>query len=34
MKTVKGLLEFTKDAVFYDYKYKGIICELNPVRTF
>ena len=34
METVKDLLEFTKDAVFYDYKNIGIICDLNPVRTF
>ena len=34
METVKDLLEFTNDAVFYDYKNIGIICELNPVRTF
>ena len=34
MKTVKDLLEFTNDAVFYVYKNIGIICELNPVRTF
>ena len=34
METVKDLLEFTNDAVFYDYKNIGIICEMNPVRTF
>ena len=34
METVKALLEFTNGAVFYDYKNIGIICELNPVRTF
>ena len=34
METVKDLLEFTNDAVFYDYKNIGIICELHPVRTF
>ena len=34
METVKDLLEFTNDAVFYDYKNIRIICELNPVRTF
>ena len=34
MKTVENLLEFTNDAVFYDYKNVGIICEMNPVRTF
>ena len=34
METVKNLLEFTNFAVFYDFKIIGIICELNPVRTF
>ena len=34
METTKDLLNFCKDAVFYDYKNIGIICELNPVRTF
>ena len=34
METVKDLLTFTNDAVFYDYKNIGIICELNPVLTF
>ena len=34
METVKDLLEFTNDAVFHDNKNIGIICELNPVRTF
>ena len=34
METVKDLLEFTNDAVFYDYKNEVIICEMNPVRTF
>ena len=34
METVKDLLNFCNDAVFYDYKNIGIICELNPVRTF
>ena len=34
METEKDLLNFTNDAVFYDYKITGIICELNPVRTF
>ena len=34
METVKDLLEITNDAVFYDYKNIGIICELNPERTF
>ena len=34
METIKDLLIFCNDAVFYDYKNNGIICELNPVRTF
>ena len=34
METEKDLLNFCNDAVFYDYKNIGIICELNPVRTF
>ena len=34
METAKDLLNFCNDAVFYDYKNIGIICELNPVRTF
>ena len=34
METVKDLLEFTNDAVFYDFENIGIICELNPVRIF
>ena len=34
METEKDLLNFCNDAVFYDYKSLGIICELNPVRTF
>ena len=34
METVKDLLNFCNDAVFYDYKNIGNICELNPVRTF
>ena len=34
METVKDLLEFTNDAVSYDYKNIAIVCELNPVRTF
>ena len=33
METVKDLLNFTNDAVFYDYKSVGVICELDPVRT-
>ena len=34
METVKDILNFCNDAVFCDYKSIGIICELNPVRTF
>ena len=34
METVKDLLNFTNDAVFYDYKNIGIERELNQVRTF
>ena len=34
METTKDLLNFCNDAVFYDYKNIGIICEINPVRTF
>ena len=34
METVKDILNFCNDAVFYDYKNIGIIGELNPVRTF
>ena len=34
METTKDLLNFCNDAVFYDYKNIGIICELNTVRTF
>ena len=34
METVKDLLNFCNDAVFYDYKNIGTICELSPVRTF
>ena len=34
METTKDLLNFCNDAVFYDYKKIGIICELNPVRTY
>ena len=30
----KDVLNFCNDAVFYDYKNIGIICELNPVRSF
>ena len=31
---MKNLLEFAISAVFHDFKNIGIICELNPVRTF
>ena len=34
METTKDLLNFCNDAVYYDYKNIGIICELNPIRTF
>ena len=34
METTKDLLNFCNDGVFYDYKNIGIICKLNPVRTF
>ena len=34
METIKDLLEFTNSAVFYDFKIIGILCELNPIRTF
>ena len=34
METTKDLLNFCNDAVFYDYKNIGILCELSPVRTF
>ena len=34
METTKDLLNFCNDAVFYDYKNIGLICEFNPVRTF
>ena len=30
----KSFIIFCNDAVFYDYKNIGIICELNPIRTF
>ena len=32
METVKDILNFCNDAVFYDYKNIGIICELNQVH--
>ena len=34
METTKDLISFCNDGVFYDYKNIGIICKLNPVRTF
>ena len=34
METAKDILNFCNDAVFYDYKNIGIICEHSPVRTF
>ena len=34
METVKDLLNFCNDAVFYDYENIGIICELSPLGTF
>ena len=34
METEKDLLNFCNDAVVYDCKNIGNICELNPVRTF
>ena len=34
METVEDLSNFCNDAVFYDYKNIGIICKLNPLRTF
>ena len=34
METIKDILNFCNDAVFYDYKNIGVICELNPIRTF
>ena len=34
MESIKDVLNFCSDAVFYDYKNIGIICELNPIRTF
>ena len=32
METVKDILNFCNDAVFYDYKNIRFICELNQVR--
>ena len=34
METIKDILNFCNSAVFYDYKNKGIIEELNQVRKF
>ena len=34
METTKDILNFCNEAVFYDYKNIGIICELSPVRAF
>ena len=34
INTILLYLNFCKDAVFYDYKNIGIICEMNPVRIF
>ena len=34
METVKDLLNFTNEAVYYDYKYLGIEREFNKARTF
>ena len=31
METEKDFLNFCNDAVFYDYKKIGIICEPNPI---
>ena len=32
MESVKDILNFCNAAVFYDYTYIGITCELNQVR--
>ena len=32
METVKEMLNFCNEAVFYDYSDIGITCELNQVR--
>ena len=34
METIKDILSFCNDAVFYDYKNIGIICELNQVYKY
>ena len=34
MTTAKEILNFCNEAVFYNYKNVGIICELDPVRKF
>ena len=34
METTKDILNFCNDAVFFDDKNIGIICELSPVPTF
>ena len=34
METVKDILKFCNEAVFYDYKNIGIEREINQVRTF
>ena len=34
METIKDILNFCNEAVFFNYKNMGIICELNLVRTF
>ena len=32
METIKDILNFCNDAVFYDFETIGITCELNQVR--
>ena len=34
METIKDVLNYCNDAVFYDYSDIGVTCELNRVRTF
>ena len=34
MTTPKEIINFCNEAVFYNYKNIGIICELDPVRKF